>query len=251
MPTLAWACWKVTNIMEPNNLIRLIAEDDGSGLSRLLPLIIIMALYSLSSLLKKKNQGKKQQKRSQPKPKPSRREETLPTYARRKPQQPAGTSTPLPKPAPRSPQPVSGKKSTPSAPRPRPVPSRRPTQPTPTPIEIIPEPVARRPQPIPAPSAQRKTSPKPSRTTHQPTELGHAKDRAKLKQQMPPTVEVVETRSTTRQEEKKPATARKDLASDRLDLALGQKNVLVRAIVYAEILGKPIGLKTKGGYELP
>ena len=248
MPTLTWACWKVTDIMESNNLIRLIAEDDGSGLYRFIPFIIIMILYSLSSLLK--NQEKKQQKRPQPKPKSTRREETLPTYARRKPQQPAGATAGRPKPAPRTPQPVTGKKPAPSAPRPRPVPSRRPAQPAPTPIEIIPEPVARRSQPIPAPSAQRKTPPKPSHTTHRPTELGHAKDRARLKQQMPPTVEVVEPKSTTRQEEKKPATARKDLASDRLDLALGQKNVLVRAIVYAEILGKPIGLKSKGGYEL-
>ena len=230
--------------MEPNNLIQLIAEDDGSGLYRFIPFIIIMALYSLSSLLKKKYQEKKQQKR--PTPTSKRREETLPTYARPKPQQPAGAAAGRPKPAPRTPQPVPGKKPSPSMSRPRPVPSRRPTEPTPTPIEIIPEPYARRPQPIPVPPAQRK----PSKIAAQPAELAHARDRAKAKQQMPQIVEVVEPKSTSRPKEKSSATARKDLASDRLNLALDQKNALVRAIVYAEILGKPIGLKPKGGYEL-
>ena len=79
---------------------------------------------------------------------------------------------------------------------------------------------------------------------------------------MPPTLEGVEQDSTSRPQEKSSTTTRKDLAADptlrsslrstsRLNLALDQKNALVRAIVYAEILGKPIGLKSKGGYELP
>ena len=224
------------------------AEDDGSGLYRLLPILIITALYALSGLLKKKEQQKKQQQK-RPTPKSRRREETLPTYARRKSQQPAGTAPPRPKPAPRTPQPEPGRTPTSSASRPRPVPSRRPTQPTPTPIEGIPKPVARPPQPIRMPKAQRKKPPRVPKAVARPAELAHTRDRIKAKQQMPQIVKVVEPKRTSRREEKRPAIARKDLTADRLDLALGQKNVLVRAIVYAEILGKPIGLKPKGGYE--
>lgn len=66
---------------------------------------------------------------------------------------------------------------------------------------------------------------------------------------MPPTVQIVEPKGTPRTDEKGTTTARKDPTSGRLDLALDQKNALVRAIVYAEILGKPTGLKHKGGYE--
>ncbi len=222
MPTLAWACWKATDIMELNNLIHLIAEDDGSGLYRFLPFIIIMILYSLSSLLKKKKQEKKQQKRPQPKTKSTRREETLPTYAR-------------PKPAPRTPQPA---------------PSRRPTEPTPTPIEIIPEATYRRPQPIPVPSAQRKKPAKAPKAAAIAMEQAITRDRAKAKQQMLSTAEAGELRKTTLREKKSVLSTRQNVTADKLDLALGQKNVLVRAIIYAEILGKPIGLKPKGGYEL-
>jgi len=232
-----------------NNLTMVMAEDDGSGLYRLLPILIISALYALSGLLKKKEQQKKQQQK-RPAPKSQRREETLPTYARRKPQQPVGTAAPRSKPAPRTPQPGPGRKPTSSAPRPRPVPSRRPAAETPVPIEIIPEPIARRPKPIPIPSAQRKKPAKAPKTAARPAELAHTRDRIKAKQQMPQVVKVVESKIPSRRKEKSSTTARKDLAADRLDLALGQKNVLVRAIVYAEILGKPIGLKPKGGYEL-
>jgi hypothetical protein len=206
--------------MDFNNLTSLLAEDDGgSGIYRLLPIIIITALYALSGLLKKKEHQKKQQKRPQPKPKSTRREETLPTYARRKSQQPARS-------------------------QPRPVPTRRPAESKPEPIKIIPEPVARRPKPIPVPSAQRKHSPKAA--SHQATQQAYARDQAKAKRQMPKVVQPAEAKQAAPRTQ---ATA-KDAAAGKLNLALEKKSALVRAIVYAEILGKPIGLKSKGGYEL-
>jgi hypothetical protein len=110
--------------------------------------------------------------------------------------------------------------------------------------------MARRPKPIPIPSTLRKKPAKVSKAAARPAELAHTRDRIKAKQQMPQVVKVVESKIPSRRKEKSSTTARKDLAADRLDLALGQKNVLVRAIVYAEILGKPIGLKPRGGYEL-
>lgn len=242
-PSRGDKCQRVANTMEFNHFVQLIADDDGNGVwGKFIPFIVLMILYSLGGLLKKKEQEKKQQQRPT-KPKPRQREQDLPTYSRPKPQpqsnQPADSAASRPKPAPRSAQPG------PSKPRPKPTSTRQPAQPTPTPIEIIPEPVARKPQPIHVHPTPRK----PSKAIHRPAEFAHEKDHAKLKSQMPLAAKTAASQRPSQQKEKSGTTSRKNLVADRLDLALDRNNALVRAIVYAEILGKPTGLKSSGGYE--
>ena len=191
---------------------------------KLWPMLILAVLYALSGWIKNK-QSKKSPPPSQPTPTPPRQQtRSLPSYARNR-----GAHKPTQQPA-------------------RPV--QQPSRPIPT-IER-PVPTARRPagpQITRRPAVQRQPVTKPPKHTAAAALAGQlTRDQITAKRQMTSTRKAVQLRRASR-EEKKTAVAAQAPAIEPLQQILSNRNTAAQAIVMAEILGQPLGLRTSGSYE--
>lgn len=254
------------------NLIIILAQeeplDTDSALRKLLPLLIIMILYGLSSLLR----GKKQKDRQPPARAPSKykpiekqettRQQQLPSYARKATTRPQPTQPrpvqprlaqqrPAPAPRPASPTRVPG------AQPPRPGPPIRhpvPAQPRPVPTVARPAPTPLRPvkiQPRPAEQEQRTARRKAAAVAMAAVEAKKKKHEAQLAYKQK---KIRDAAQTAKQLQRKvPQAHGMDFpvisSRDKLLRALQQPNEAARGIVYAEILGKPLALREKGSFE--
>jgi hypothetical protein len=243
------------------NIFLMLAEDEPgdteSALKKIVPLLIIMILYGLSSIFKGR-----QQKKPPPSTKPppqykpiekgeSSQQQRLPSYARQATTRP-GPAQPQPSPRPVATSPT-------RQPGAQGLPQRPPVRQQPTPTRPVPAqprhpaPVARQPmERIPRP-AQPSTAAGQSagaaamavirakKEKHQAQlayEQQKKRDAAQAAQQLhrdvtPPLETPVPTVST----------------QEKLLLALQQSDEAARAIVYAEIIGKPLALRKSGLYE--
>ncbi|OPZ99488.1 MAG: Filamentous hemagglutinin [Planctomycetes bacterium ADurb.Bin412] len=212
-------------------------QDDGpGGLGKFLP-IIIFIIYIVSGLIKGKQTKKPPET---PAPKQTPRQPAPPTYTRKlppnhparqsqvpptrpstqpQPTRPTEPAMKRPVPAPRPIPQVS--KPTPPVSQPRPMGGPRP--PIQQPAKPIPRPGMQKPKPIPASAFTQQPASEPSRA---------AQPGAAARKEPP----VPETK-------KLPAVARP------LPLVLDQPDELSRAILYSEILGTPVGLRSMGSYD--
>lgn len=201
---------------------------------KLWPMLILAVLYALSGWIKNK-QSKKSPPPSQPTPTPPRQQtRSLPSYARKrvahKPTQQPSKPT-----------------QQPSRPIPtieRPVPTaRRPAGPQ----------VTRRPSPTPTPPrqpvVQKRPIVRPPKHTAAAALAGQlTRDQIAAKRQMTSTRKAVQLRQASHKK-KKTAAAAQAPAIEPLQQVLSNRNTAAQAIVMAEILGQPLGLRTNGSYE--
>ena len=199
---------------------------------KLWPMLILAVLYALSGWIKNK-QSKKSPPPSQPTPTPPRQQtRSLPSYARKrvahKPTQQPSKPT-----------------QQPSRPIPtieRPVPTaRRPAGPQ----------ITRRPTPTPPrrPAVQKRLVVRPPTHAAAAALTGQlTSDKITAKRQMTSTRKATQLRRASR-EEKKTAVAAQAPAIEPLQQILSNRNTAAQAIVMAEILGQPLGLRTSGSYE--
>ena len=203
---------------------------------RLWPMLILVILYTLSSLLKNR-QSKKTPPPSQRTPTPPRQQtRTLPSYARKRNSH---------KPIQQSPKPIQRpSKPIPSVEKPkRPVPqARRPAGPQ----------VTRQPKTSPPagwPTVQKRTVTRPPKHAAATALAGQiASDQVAAKKQMIATRKTAQLRRASRKEKKTTKVARVP-AIEPLQQVLRDRDTAARAIVMAEILGQPLGLRTSGSYE--
>ncbi len=213
-------------------------DEDGQPWHRLWPMLILVVLYTLSGWIKNK-QSKKSPPPSPPTSTPPRQQtRSLPSYARNR-----GAHKPTQQPA-RPEQPSR--------------PAQQPSRPIPT-IEG-PVPTVRRRA---APQITRRPTPTPPRrlavqkrlAVRPPTHAAAAaltgqltSDKITAKRQMTSTRKATQLRRASR-EEKKTAVAAQAPAIEPLQQILSNRNTAAQAIVMAEILGQPLGLRTSGSYE--
>ena len=241
-------------------------DDESGGWKKLLPLVALAVLYGLSGLLKGKQQKKK--------PPAPREDTTIP-----RPNQPSQTGRPLPSYARKA------RTRTTQAEEPAQVPYRETAQPRPAKglpqaKKPVPRPAAEAPRPVrdmdikPPPTIQRSSKPIPSamqqvpkiklpkQTTTPParqatvTHVAHAAssrqllaDKATVKRQMLSTREAERLRQLETKSRKKPATTSYTTPAQRLQQAMQQRENLARAVIYAEIIGKPMGLRDLGSFQ--
>lgn len=193
---------------------------------RLWPMLILAALYALSGWIKNK-QSKQSPPPSQPKPAPPRQQtRSLPSYARKRiahkqAQQPSKPIPTIERPAPTTRRPAEPQIT--RRPMPTPTPARRPA--------VQKRPVARPPKHTAAAALTRQLS----------------RDQITAKRQMAPTRKTVQLRRAPHK--KKKAVAVQTQAMEPLQQVLSNRNTAAQAIVMAEILGQPLGLRTNGSYE--
>ncbi|MCK5272786.1 MAG: hypothetical protein KAJ52_09410 [Sedimentisphaerales bacterium] len=206
-------------------------DEDGQPWHRLWPMLILVALYALSGWIKNK-QSKQSPPPSQPKPTPPRQQtRSLPSYARKR---------------------IAHKQAQqPSRPVQQPSrPAQQPSRPIPT-IER-PVPTARRPagpQITRRPAVQRQPVTKPPKHTAAAALAGQlTKDQITAKRQMTSTRKAVQLRRASHKK-KKTAAATQTQAVEPLQQVLRNRNTAAQAIVMAEILGQPLGLRINGSYE--
>ena len=222
-----------------------LAERRDPGWGKLLPMLIIGILYALGHLVKNK-QAKQPPKRPsegprplQPTAPPKRR---LPSYARGRDttQQPT-TSQPRPQ------QPQQ-----PAASQPRPQ-RAQPTQRTVPPARPVVKPSAT-PQRVPR-MAQRVSTPPPRRakptTAPQKPQPHAARPKPAAPAQPAPRRETTVTAHALRSPPDHTHTQEQVTygAGPKLQIALNDPSDLVRAVVYAEVLGKPMALRPTGSFE--
>ncbi|MCK4629772.1 MAG: hypothetical protein KAT56_12265 [Sedimentisphaerales bacterium] len=211
-------------------------DEDGQQWRRLWPMLILVILYTLGGLLKKR-QSKKSPPPSRPTPTPPRQQtRTLPSYARKRSDH---------KPIQQSPRPIQQpSKPIPSVERPeRPVlQARRPAGPQ----------VTRQPRMAPPavrPVVQKRPVSRPPKYAAAAALAGQiASDQVAAKRQMIATRKATQLRRTSRGEKKTTAVTRVP-AIEPLQQVLRDRDTAAQAIVMAEILGQPLGLRTSGSYE--
>lgn len=209
--------------------------EDTQPLRKLWPMLILVALYALSGWIKNK-QNKKSPPPSQPTPTPPRQQtRSLPSYARNR-------SAHKPTQQPSRPPTQQPSKPIPTIQRPVPTAARRPARPQ----------VTRQPRMAPPPgrpAVQKRPVTRPPKHAAAAALTGQlSRDQITAKRQMMATREAVQLRRASREEEKTTAVARV-LATEPLQQVLRNRNTAARAIVMAEILGQPLGLRTSGSYE--
>ena len=222
------------------------SDDPGTALRNLLPFIVLMVLYAISSLIKNRQKKDTTPQKTEPlgqKPVPTTRQ--LPTYSRKG----APTTTP-------------GQQGQQRPATPGPMTTQpRPTQPAPTrvprPVPGTVRPVAR-PISVPRMSEHRqhraaaqtaagRTSRVPAQA-HVASAKARVENKAKARRQMTSTGEAAELQRANQEVESRVMTP-----LEKLNLVLQQPTDLARAIVSAEIIGKPLSLRgqgTAGGWEL-
>jgi len=239
-------------------------EDDGGGLGRIVPLLVLAIIYGLSSLLKKKQEKKQSQPRpSAPASGQTRGARQLPSYARGRTQ---GTTT---QPQQRTQQ-VPGQSRTTT-------PATRPAGQQPARGVIAPEPPIRKVQVRPTQRIPASGQPvRPRAAIPQSAQFAaahrvragavHPKKavpsagatkakttvRARSQKQMLSTAEAARLRSDAQGLRRKKAAEQVQVQSSQQKLvaALAQPSELGRAVVYAEILGKPLALRGPGTFDL-
>jgi len=217
----------------------MLAQDDGlSGLSGLLLLIIFVGLSALSSLLKRKQDKSDStlKKPTKPAATPQSRQSQLPGYARKATRAPT-SQTRIP---PTTQRPIPSSLRPPSATR---QPQQQSPQKQPRPA-IYPIPEQTRAKPRHAIHAQKTATTKKRHVapkTKTPAQIA-------AKKQMMSTSEAAKLKKsiTSGTSPKSSTTAP---ASDNIQLELDQQDSLVRAILYAEILDKPMALRRTGSHE--
>jgi len=209
--------------------------ENTQPLRKLWPILILVVLYTLSGWIKNK-QSKKSPPPSQPTPTPPRQQtRSLPSYARNrvpKPDQQQPSRPPTPQPS----------KPIPTIQRPVPTTARRPAGPQ----------VTRQPRMAPPPgrpAVQKRPVSRPPKHAAAAALTGQlTSDQITAKRQMTSTRKAVRLRRATREEKKTVATAQVP-AIGPLQQVLRNSNTAAQAIVMAEILGQPLGLRTSGSYE--
>ncbi len=213
-----------------NNYLTLLAV--GRGIGEILPFLILMAIYAISAIIKSKQQKQKgpppRPRQEQPPAQPTTPTRRLPSYARDREMQPQ-----------------------PSAQRPtsQPRPTRVPQQAAPKGRPVIPPSAA--PKRVP-----RMAQPAPTRPAQQPSRKPVATEAARRIAQITPAAAPKKKKSsaaTRRQAAQKiifrpPGTVAS--TAQRVQLGLDLSSNLARAIVYAEVLGKPLALRPNGSFEL-
>ena len=218
-------------------------DEDGQPWHRLWPMLILVALYTLSGWIKNK-QSKQSPPPSRPTPKPTpprQQTRSLPSYARKRiahkqAQQPFGPAQQPSRPAQQPSRPI------PTIERPVPT-ARKPARPQ----------ITRRPTPTPAPprrpAVQKRSVTRPPKHTATAALTGQlTRDQITAKRQMTPTRKAVQLRQAPHKK-KKATVAAQTQAVEPLQQVLGNRNTAAQAIVMAEILGQPLGLRTSGSYE--
>lgn len=224
----------------------LVGEGDN-GWGRFLPFIVLMIMYGLSTIFKNKPKKPPQKKRPDSEPMPSTPKRRLPSYARNRTQ----TTTP-PQSQPQS-QPRHRPKA-PTQPKSQPVPSqtRRPVPvaqpaPQPRPVAKAPRPVQERPtakpvakKPVAQTTRHIQQEKKPRKTEH------HAKP-VRTSTSAKTAVQAMHSRrrhvSQPQQVETRPLTA-----TERLVRNTSRKGPLAQAILFGEILGTPMALRSMGSH---
>jgi len=208
--------------------------EDTQPLRKLWPMLILVVLYTLSGWIKNK-QSKKSPPPSRPTPTPPRQQtRSLPSYARK-----------------RVPKPVQQQPSRPPTPQPsKPIPTIQ--RPAPTARRPAGPQVTRQPRMAPPPgrpAVQKRPVTRPPKHAAAVALAGQlTKDQIAAKRQMMATREAAQLRRTSREEEKT-AVAAQAPAIESLQQVLSNRNTAAQAIVMAEILGQPLGLRTSGSYE--
>ena len=209
-------------------------DEDGQPWHRLWPMLILVVLYTLSGWIKNK-QSKKSPPPSQPTPTPPRQQtRSLPSYARNR-----GAHKPTQQPARPAQQPS------------RPIPTIE--RPVPTARSTAEPQITRRPSPTPTPprrpAVQKRLVVRPPKHAAAAALAGQlTSDQITAKRQMTSTRKATQLRRASR-EEKKTAVAAQAPAIEPLQQILSNRNTAAQAIVMAEILGQPLGLRTSGSYE--
>jgi len=230
-------------------------EDESGRLRQLIVPIIVFGLYVLSGLFKGKGPGKKPQEPQIPRQQeqPSKRTKPLPSYARKT--QSAQTRQQEPRPS----------QTRQESPRRVESPGRFPTS-VPGPGRpqrtSVPPPAAPRPKPqfkvqqVPAGKpVQRPASAAAAAAIQTATSAPEAAMAKRTSTKTLAGKQMLSTREGAMLDRKRAAASQGSYAqltsTERLQTILQQKDGLVQAIVLAEILGKPVGLRPKGSFELP
>ena len=190
-------------------------EDEPGKWRNLLPLAILMVMYALSSLLK----GKQKRNPTEPRESPTTEQtKPLPSYTRKLPSY--ARKSQAGQPAHRTTIPIELPKT----------------------VSRIPVPPATNPAPWrPQPQVKRQKIIKPPR---------EAFSKSATKTQMLSTDQSARLRQLELREKEKVGLGQKVTAKERLQSALREREGLASAIVMAEILGKPVGLRQSGQFEL-
>lgn len=216
-------------------------DEDGQSWHRLWPMLILVVLYTLSGWIKNK-QSKKSPPPSLPTPTPPRQQtRSLPSYARNR-----GAHKPTQQPA----RPVQ-QPSRPAQQPSRPIPTIE--RPVPTARRTAGPQITRRPSPTTTPprrpAVQKRLVVRPPTHAAATAMAGQiTSDQITAKRQMTSTRKATQLRRASR-EEKKTAVAAQAPAIEPLQQILSNRNTAAQAIVMAEILGQPLGLRTSGSYE--
>ncbi len=221
-------------------------QDDGpGGMGKYLP-VILFIVYIVSSLIKGKQTKKPpetpapKQKPSQPAP-PAYMRKLPPTHPARQSQVPPNQPSTRPSTPPPTRLPAQTGTSEPAIKRPIPVP--RPVSQT-----SKPAPTVSSPQPMgsPRPPIQQTAKPIP-RSGAMPPRPIPIPVVAQQPVIMPPKVHP----SGTAEEKKTQVLEKRSqvVSTGAIPLAFNQKDELARAVLYAEILGTPVGLRPMGSYD--
>ncbi|MCK5269521.1 MAG: hypothetical protein KAJ46_02000 [Sedimentisphaerales bacterium] len=197
--------------------------ENGQQWHRLWPMLILAVLYALSGWIKNK-QSKQSPPPSQPKPTPPRQQtRSLPSYARKRIAHKQAQQPSRPIPTIERAAPTTRRDAKPQITRrPAPTPTRRPA--------VQKRPVVRSPKHAAAALTGQLT-----------------RDQITAKRQMTSTRQTVQLRRTSHKKKKTAATQTQ--AVEPLQQVLSNRNTAAQAIVMAEILGQPLGLRTNGSYE--
>ena len=260
----------------------LLADDNGIGGWLPIIIIMALSALSSLFKKKKDGQKIPPPSTGKIKPQPTRHPGTIPSYARKRTLGPTGSPQPRPVQPPAPPRQTQPRPAQPrpTQPRPvgRPVPTARPTSQTPRPAATAGQsrPVMRQPQagrtaaprkPMPI---QPKTPPRPQTAAgaarpplnrHQliceqrlrkkkAAQAGKVTTAAQavaatqrsIKRQMTSTTEAAKIRREATAEQSM-EVARSTSKKDQLQLNLTNRSELARAIIYSEILGKPLALR--------
>jgi len=229
-------------------------EDESGRLRQLIVPIIVFGLYVLSGLFKGKGSGKKPQEPQIPRQQeqPSKRTKPLPSYARKaqsaqtRQQSPRASQTRQESPR-RVESPDRFPTSVPEPGRPQRTSVPPPASPRPNPQFKVQQAPAGRPVQRPAlaaaAAAQATTSAPEADMAKRTSTKGLARE------------QLLSTREGVMLDRKRAAASQGSYAqltsTEHLQTILRQKDSLVQAIVLAEILGKPVGLRPRGSFELP
>ncbi len=233
--------------------------DPLNALKRFWPILVLIALSALSGFFKKRQEKSKESLPAKPETPtaapPRIQHPRLPSYARKASIASESQSQPVfPEKSPTViPRPIVQKPSSPTRPPQRPTPQkpRPPIQPPRmTPRKLISELFNPTPTAQPAQARHPKVKARPasihptSRRTPAPAQK-ITPAQAAAKRQMVSTGEAAELRQTTLRSAQ-PSSYR---TAEPMKLALDQYDVLVRAILFAEILDKPMALRPTGSHQ--